>query len=539
MLSDPEILLQPIAITSIILLLAALSVLIFLRKPRTKRTGPSSDHVFTFEHRELVAASTAARDALNIEDLDEDIYNQMIYRLSDVFQNLPDQIEVFEAGGPDFVLKEVSIEGPMSISVARESQKTIVTITGMPAPLSRKVIVDRDQAIATESELKTLRGTVETAPFPMWRENGSGTIDWVNRAYLSLLENTEQGDDSRTWPPMRLFESGTVVKMGDTPVPSRKVIKDRNGVANWFDITAIGIGENSLHFAVNANATARAEESQRNFLQTLTQTFSYLPTGLAIFDRSRQLVLFNPSLTDLTGLEPQWLILKPTLYDFLNHLREKRILPERKDFKDWRGKISALERSVKEGTYSETWTLPTGQTYRMTGRPHPEGAIAFLFEDISAEISLTRKFRRELDLNQAIFDNLSEAIAIFAQDGELTMANEAYSDLWGFDDTNPLAQLNIIEASQHWQAEAHPTPIWGDAREFVMSAGERSEWFENIWLQDGRQLRCRFSPLAGGSTLVAFDEISMPFTMPELRMNPDRRELSNPVPASEKRAKSA
>jgi PAS domain-containing protein len=534
-----DVLLQPMFFTGFLAFISSCLTIYFWRKSRTIHLDHDDAHVFTFQNRELTAASQNARDALNVEDLDEDIYNQMIYRLGDVFADLPDNVQMFEENAIGFELKEASTSGPVSFAMQKDGQNTIVRIRGMAAPLSRKMVLDRDLALATESELKTLRGTVETAPFPMWRENGSGAIDWVNRAYLTLLDETEHGGDARTWPPMRLFESGTVVRLGEPPVPSRKVVKRRDNSSDWFDITAFGIGENSLHFAVNANATAKAEESQRNFLQTLTQTFAYLQTGLAIFDRSRQLVLFNPSLTDLTGLEPQWLILKPTLYDFLNKLRENRILPERKDFTDWRGKINALEQSAREGSYSETWMLPTGQTYRMTGRPHPEGAIAFLFEDISAEIALTRKFRQRLDLSQSTFDNLSEAIAVFGADGALIMSNDAYDTLWKIPPEDVNNATTVIEASKMWQINTQPTPIWGDAREFIHSAGERSEWSENIRLLDGRQLRSRFTPLAGGATMAAFEDIVQSFAMPELRNTSAPSIDLQTIPPKEVRVKSA
>jgi PAS domain-containing protein len=509
--------------STLALALVCTGMLNTLKNRRLRKAQSDIDldaHIFTFQNRDLVGASATAKDALNVEDLDEDIYNQMIFRLSDLFPTLEETVMENELSGKDFTLKETSVEGPISISFTFDKTRTNVIIQGLAAPLSRKVILDRDQAMAADAELRTLRGTVETAPFPMWRENGSGTIDWVNRAYLTLLEDADHANESGSWPPPRLFETGVVVKMGDVPVPKRKMLSHKDGTSHWFDTTGFGIGENSLHFAVNANATAKAEESQRNFLQTLTQTFAYLPTGLAIFDRNRQLVLFNPTLTDLTSLEPQWLVMRPTLHDFLNQLREKRILPEQRNFTDWRTRISALEQSANDGTYSETWTLPTGQTYRMTGRPHPEGAIAFLFEDISAEIALTRKFRRELELSQSVFDNLPEAIAVFGSDGTLTMTNDAYDKLWDIDTERALEQLNILDASRLWQDKAQPTPIWGDAREFVHTIGERSDWSENVLLNDGRQLRCRFSPLAGGSTLAAFEDASLSFALPELRSQP-------------------
>ena len=59
-------------------------------------------------------------------------------------------------------------------------------------------------------------------------------------------------------------------------------------------------------------------------------------------------------------------------------------MPEPNDYSAWRAEMQDLARAAAEGRYQETWTLPTGSIYQVTGRPHPSGAIAFLFEDISA-----------------------------------------------------------------------------------------------------------------------------------------------------------
>jgi len=53
--------------------------------------------------------------------------------------------------------------------------------------------------------------------------------------------------------------------------------------------------------------------AQRNFVQTLTKTFAQLSIGLAIFNRERQLVLFNPALIDLTALPADFLTGRPHL----------------------------------------------------------------------------------------------------------------------------------------------------------------------------------------------------------------------------------
>ncbi|MFY0692974.1 MAG: PAS-domain containing protein [Paracoccaceae bacterium] len=475
-------------------------------RPVSAGAGPNAPHVFTFCNRELVAASPAAQRALNIEDLDEDIFHQLLERLRVVFPNLPSDLNVAQLTREDLHLKDVTKTGPVSVDVAFKGEHVQVTVEGIPAPLSRKLIVDEDYANAAEVELRVLRDTVEASPVPTWRENANGQIDWVNRAYLDLLEGPDCNDETSTWPPQRLFESSTIVRPGDQAKTRRSSVTTTEGIKNWFDVASFGQREHSLHFACDANALVKAETSLRNFMQTLTQTFAYLPIGLAIFDNNRQLVVFNPALTDLTTLPPEWLSIRPTLHDFLNRLREERMLPERRNFSDWREQIAHLEESAKDGTYSETWTLPTGQTYRITGRPHPEGAIAFLFEDITAEISLTRKFRQELELSQTLFDSFPQAMAVFGVDGIIKMSNMSYSSLWGVDPGDALGQITIIDATRLWQNACEPTPLWGDVRDFVSRTGDRSEWSDTVKLQTGQHLNCRFAPLAGGTTLVEFSK---------------------------------
>ncbi len=465
---------------------------------------PSGAHVFVFENRELVSASGPAQAALNLEDLDEDIFYQLLDRLSAIFPSLRGDFEEAEQSKVPFRLADVTREGPATLKVAFDGPRVEIQVRGIAAPLARKVIVDEDFAIATDAELRVLRNTVEASPIPTWREDAGGSIDWANHAYLDLLERSAGPDEAQSWPPKRLFESSAVVKVGEAPKLKRSSVALPDDETRWFDISSYGLGEHSLHFAADANGIVRAESSLRSFLQTLTQTFAYLPIGLAIFDRDRQLVLFNPSLMDLTSLEPEWLSAKPTLFDFLDRLREKRMLPEQKNFSDWRQKINQLERLAVDGTYSETWSLPSSQTYRITGRPHPEGAIAFVFEDITAEISLTRKFRQELELSQSLFDSFPEAIAVFGADGIINMSNLAYADLWGVDPNDALGQISILDATRLWQGKSDPTPLWGDARDFIVQKGERSEWHGQVRLISGQELACRFMPLAGGATLAGF-----------------------------------
>ena len=426
-------------------------------------------------------------------------------RISDIFPQFTVALANARKESARFELAELTTSGLVCVKVKCENQTTEISISGLPDLMASRMLIDRSSAEADTKELTILRGTVETAPTITWREDRLGTIDWVNTAYLELAEAVRP-EENCAWPPMRLFEGASVTAPGETPHTRRAPLTLPDGTTQWFDVTSYGHGNSTLNYACDASKTVKAEEALRSFMQTLTQTFASLPIGLAIFDRNRQLQLFNPALMDLTHLEPEWLAARPTLYDTINRLREKRMLPERKDFKDWRAKISELDKSAVDGTYLETWTLPTGQTYKVTGRPHPHGAVAFLIEDITAEVSLTRKFRRELELSQSLLDGLTDGMVVFDASGTLVLSNASYDALWGTEPELVLQQTGVMDATRLWQEQTAPTPLWGDVRDFVCHArpGERAEWQGQVLLKDGRQVSCTFLPLSGGATQISF-----------------------------------
>ena len=358
---------------------------------------------------------------------------------------------------------------------------------------------------AMENELATLRANTSAAPFLLWRQNPNGEITWVNRAYLDTVQAfTEPGSDA-VWPLPALFPS-LQASVGNVDGEAQRIAVHGRGDSDdaWYDCHITKIGKDILCTAIPADEAVRSENRRREFTQTLTKTFAELAIGLAIFDRSRHLVLFNPALLDLTNLPTDFLTSRPSMVGFLDRLRENRVMPEPRDYRTWRAAISDLETEASNGTYSETWSLPDGQTYHVTGRPHPDGAVALLFEDISAEMSLTRRFRDEIEQSQSVIDAVSEAVAVFSSAGQLIMTNAAYHHLWQTDPAATLEPIDLTETTRQWHKLSTPTPVWGDFRDFAQLAQDREEWSATIGLLDGRSVHCRFIPQKAGASLALF-----------------------------------
>ncbi len=358
---------------------------------------------------------------------------------------------------------------------------------------------------ALRNELELLRANTAEAPFLLWRQNPSGEITWVNRAYLDTMRRFNGRGSELTWPLPSLFPSLQPSIGTDDREPQRIAVHGKGETEDaWYDCHITAIGQDILCTAIPADEAVRSENRRREFTQTLTKTFAELAIGLAIFDRSRRLVLFNPALLDLTNVPTDFLTSRPSMVSFLDRLRESRVMPEPRDYRTWRTAIAELEAAAADGTYSETWSLPDGQTYHVTGRPHPDGAVALLFEDISAEMSLTRRFRAELEQSQAVLDAFSEAAAVFSPVGQLIMSNQSYRDLWHTDPDSSLEPVTLTEATRQWHSLSAPTPTWGDFRDFAQTPHDREEWSATISLLDGRPVLCRFIPQKAGATMALF-----------------------------------
>ncbi|MBI6629475.1 PAS-domain containing protein [Pontibaca salina] len=370
-------------------------------------------------------------------------------------------------------------------------------------------------ASATHSDQPTadvLLSATKHAPYPVWRLDADNRVSWHNDAYSRLYAMARE---SRPEPSTPLF---TITP--DRPATGRAARKfvtvNNSNQKLWYDISVVPHGSGRLCYAVDVNAVVDAEVAQRNFVQTLAKTFAHLSIGLAIFDRNRQLVLFNPALIDLTALRADFLSGRPNVLSFFDRLRDQRMMPEPKNYSSWRQQMADLVAAAADGLYQETWSLPSGSVYSVTGRPHLDGAVAFLFEDITAEITLTRQFRADLELGQSILDQLHQAIAVFTIDGTLSFSNAAYHQLWGVDPDRSFAQSTILDATRLWQDHCRATPMWGEIRDFVAIGEHRTEWFGAIRLVDGAEMICSVYPINGGSTMVSFEE-SRGASLPALR----------------------
>ncbi|MCL3881593.1 PAS-domain containing protein [Marivita sp. GX14005] len=387
---------------------------------------------------------------------------------------------------------DAQADGP-AVSMTCFGKRTRIDLS--PAPTRKQ---DWFTARRREIAARQAQPALDHSPNPIWSLDGSGRFLWGNEAFDKL---------SRKHGGPAQCAAKIASHLGDLRGLNAERVCLPDGIARhdrWFEVTQRQTDTGILHFATAVDAVVQAEEAQRNFVQTLSKTFANLTTGLAIFDRDRRLALFNPALIDLSGLPVDFLSGRPNLFEFFDKLRERQFMPEPKNISDWRERMAKLVAAASDDRFRETWNLAGGQTFDVTGRPYPDGAIAFLFNDITAEVSLTRGFRTELETMQSTIDAMEDAVAVFNQQGVLTVCNSAFRQMWNVDPDSCIVEATIGDATQDWKAAFHPSPVWSELRDFVTNATERASWDTELRAKDGREVICRVDPICFGATLIRF-----------------------------------
>ncbi|MBC7133085.1 MAG: PAS-domain containing protein [Roseovarius sp.] len=317
------------------------------------------------------------------------------------------------------------------------------------------------------------------APLPLWLRGASGAVCWQNGAALALAAPDRA----------RLLEADG---------PGRVALDEP---PRWYELARVPQPDGGeILYATDITATVLAEQSQRDFVQTLARTFADLPTGLAVFDRSRALAMFNPALTDLTGLDPVFLSNRPEIFDFFDRLRDRQVMPEPRNYASWRAQIAAMIRAADDGQYQEVWSLANGRTYRVTGRPHPNGAVAFLLADISDEVASTRDQRAALELRQAALDHVGEGVAVLDRDGTLLFCNRRFAGLARLA-PEARANLPLAELLAACRARFPRVALWNGV-EARMRAGATIPFTDCAPLGSGASLSVRLMPLGQGQTML-------------------------------------
>ena len=266
------------------------------------------EQVFHLRGRELIQANFAGRRQLNLIGDAPDDFSRLGRLVSAHFD------------GSEALLASANEKGDLSAASRDDRFQIVREVAGDEVRLevaSRQTDTmnprDLHTLNAAADELKTLREMAHHTPFHLWRENAGGEVIWANKNYLDEVVRSLGSQDASVWPIPALFPGLQASKHTDTNMLRRiRSHPSKGDDDGWYDCHVVDIDGDRLCTAFRADEAVRSEARRREFTQTLTKTFADLAIGLAIFDRSRRLALFNPALTDLTSLpvdpaKPGWI----------------------------------------------------------------------------------------------------------------------------------------------------------------------------------------------------------------------------------------
>ncbi len=458
--------------------------------------------VFRFDGTDLHSASDKARAALSGVRAGTNDLERLWASLGGVSGDVRRKTQALLNSGRPFI-DIINRQSHHPQEIKGSAVGALVEIRVQPAGEGTYALQRAEEQLAlVEAERNLFAEMIDRLPTEIYATDEDGVLTCANQAYRSRFSGEEAGEPQnlRSIDPNLLeVEPGA---QGDVPIGGAGDEETVLRIHNY----RLNDGAGQFGICQNVSELYRTKQSLDAMMATLVDTFAHLSVGLAVFNEASHLTLFNPALTEMLSLNPAELAKRPALRQFLEVLRAQRKVPEQRDFASWRRQITRLEAGARDGQYLEDWQLPDGQILRVTGKPHAQGGIALLFEDISSSISLERRYRNEIGISQATLDHITDAVAVFNLSGALVFANTAFDDLWGVAAMDEHPGPTILQMTQHWRELCHPTPVLGELCEFVSSADNRAAWQSDLSLRDGRRIQGHFAPLPDGSALVVFTD---------------------------------
>ena len=287
------------------------------------------------------------------------------------------------------------------------------------------------------AKLGNLETLINTLNIPLWLRDENLNIIISNKKYNEIAGvEKPQGESAN--------------ELGGTAAVARELAQNAqahnkaqhksvnlviNGESKHFELTETPYHRgNDLNRIGTAGALldiTELDEVKRTFTihqNAHLEVLSALGTAFAIFNTRQKLIFHNKALANMWNLSAEFLERSPSYGEFLDKIRENRLLEEVSDFRSYCRNEEKVFKDLIEPK-EKLLHLPDGRTFRRMIAPHPNGLI-FAFEDVSDRLAATRTVNEMVDVQQKILDNVDDAIIIFSSDQRLKYFNKKYQSLW-------------------------------------------------------------------------------------------------------------
>jgi signal transduction histidine kinase len=189
-------------------------------------------------------------------------------------------------------------------------------------------------------------------------------------------------------------------------------------------------------------------------------------------------------------------------------MRDHQRLPEARDFPVWKSERRGWFTSPEE-VIEEEWTLPNGDHIRVVAQPLPDGGLRLILEDRTEQLRLASARDTLLRVRAATFDNLFEAISVFASDGRLYLWNRRFIEDWELDEEWLAEHPRVDELVPAMARKLVNPTAAAQIREMVrQTTDERQSASGRISLTDGRHFQFAAVPLPDGNALFTMVDVT-------------------------------
>lgn len=376
--------------------------------------------------------------------------------------------------------------------------------------------VERDEAMAA---FEALSGLIEAAPFPMWFREPDLRLALVNGAYVRAVEAAsatrviDEGIElcepvagvSATDAAEAARAAGTA-QMRTVPV----TIEGERRIMRVVDIPLAPQGGRPIGiagYALDIQELESERGAHRRFVDTQRELLDRLSAAVAQFGPDQALVFANQPFRRLFALSADDVGESPPFARLLDLWREGGRTPEVRDYPEWRqahvGWFARAEASEEE------WLLRDGTHLHVVAQPTPDGGLLLIAEDRTEQVQLAGARDTLLRVRTATFDNLFEAVAVFAPDGRLHLWNQRFRRLWNVDEA-ALAAHPRVDALMSGLADRLTKPNQISIVQEVIRAAtlERTQRAGEVRFADGRFFDFASIPLPDGNALLIMLDVS-------------------------------
>jgi len=367
----------------------------------------------------------------------------------------------------------------------------------------------------TESALNSLTHLIEAAPFPMWYRGPDLKLGLVNSAFVNAVEGGDaadvidrgaelvdaQGEDSAVATAREAQQSGRVVSKMQPAIihGERRMLRVVNVPLSTGAVAGFAVDVQDLEDA--RAELVRYVESQRELADRMT-------AGTAQFDGDRTLSFFNRPFAMMSKLDPEWLAEQPEFDRVIERMRDEHRLPETRDFPAWKEERRGWFTSADE-VLEEEWMLPNGDHIRVVAQPLPDGGLRLFLEDRTEQLRLASARDTLLRVRAATFDNLFEAISVFASDGRLYTWNSRFLEDWELDEEWLTTHPRVDELVPAMARKLVNPTAAAQIREMVrQTTNERQSSSGRISMTDGRHFQFAAVPLPDGNALFTMVDVT-------------------------------